>query len=317
MGIDKVIDSAQLDGAMQATAEAIRTKSKSTDPIPWNMDKGFEAAVLAIEGGGAELNFEIVGGTVEPVDPVENTIWVNTETEITGWVFSEKEPTNPVEGLVWFVSGTYDPININALKKNEIHTSFGSTFQYISESWVDKTADTLVYQPHEWVEMWNGGLYDAGNEFVDITGGWQKRAWISMPSGGGSANAGTLTKNEDCMVYTLPDCGSGVVEVAKDVDLTGWDTIHFHAKVSAADALVGARGLVLRRNAQYWLTNAQGVVKFGDQQTYTDMTIDISGGSFDGKYDIAIGFAPYTSSGSVTIYKVWLTKELSNEAYLY
>ena len=38
------------------------------------------------------LNFEIVGGTAEPSNPEENTIWVNTDTNITGWEFSANEP---------------------------------------------------------------------------------------------------------------------------------------------------------------------------------------------------------------------------------
>ena len=41
---------------------------------------------------GTGLNFEIVGGTAEPSTPEENTIWVNTNTNITGWEFSADEP---------------------------------------------------------------------------------------------------------------------------------------------------------------------------------------------------------------------------------
>lgn len=43
-------------------------------------------------GGGSELNFSIVGGTAQPTNPKENTIWVNTDAEITGWHFCAKEP---------------------------------------------------------------------------------------------------------------------------------------------------------------------------------------------------------------------------------
>jgi hypothetical protein len=44
--------------------------------------------------GGIELNFEIVGGTSASSSPIENTIWVNTNAEITGWRFSAKDPFN-------------------------------------------------------------------------------------------------------------------------------------------------------------------------------------------------------------------------------
>lgn len=43
-------------------------------------------------GSSAGLNFKVVGGTVQPNNPSENTIWVNTENEITGWYFSIDDP---------------------------------------------------------------------------------------------------------------------------------------------------------------------------------------------------------------------------------
>ena len=37
-------------------------------------------------GGGGGLNLKVVGGTTQPTNPRENTIWVNTTTAITGYV---------------------------------------------------------------------------------------------------------------------------------------------------------------------------------------------------------------------------------------
>lgn len=42
--------------------------------------------------GGAGLNFKVVGGTTNPGNPKENTIWVKTDTRITGWDFSHSAP---------------------------------------------------------------------------------------------------------------------------------------------------------------------------------------------------------------------------------
>ena len=52
-------------------------------------------------GTGLNLNFTVVGGTTEPISPVLNTIWVHTDTEISGYIFSPTEPENPTEGLIW------------------------------------------------------------------------------------------------------------------------------------------------------------------------------------------------------------------------
>ncbi len=43
-------------------------------------------------GGGTGLNFTVVGGTAAPSNPKENTIWVDTDTEITSWDFSAMQP---------------------------------------------------------------------------------------------------------------------------------------------------------------------------------------------------------------------------------
>lgn len=41
---------------------------------------------------GAGLNFKLVGGTAQPADAKENTIWVNTDEEIHGWAFGAENP---------------------------------------------------------------------------------------------------------------------------------------------------------------------------------------------------------------------------------
>ena len=38
---------------------------------------------MPLSGGG--LNFKIVGGTTEPTNPKENTVWINTDVDIGEW----------------------------------------------------------------------------------------------------------------------------------------------------------------------------------------------------------------------------------------
>lgn len=52
MAFDKVIDSAQLETAIKATADAIREKTGTADPIAWLEELGFSEAIAAIEAGG-------------------------------------------------------------------------------------------------------------------------------------------------------------------------------------------------------------------------------------------------------------------------
>lgn len=51
------------------------------------MAKGFKHG-----DGGLPLNFKVVGGTTQPANTKENTLWVNTNEKITTWVVSDQEP---------------------------------------------------------------------------------------------------------------------------------------------------------------------------------------------------------------------------------
>ena len=57
MALDKLVDSTQLDGAMTATANAIREKTGDSNTIAWDLTNGFKSAVEAIpSGGGSDPN---------------------------------------------------------------------------------------------------------------------------------------------------------------------------------------------------------------------------------------------------------------------
>lgn len=121
-------------------------------------------------GGGAPLNFKVVGNP-KPNIPKENTIWLNTDDEITGWVFSVDEPTNPSAGMVWIPFGVSGKISLNALKKNGIMLHLTGAKQYINGSWANKTSD--VYQNNTWVKLVEELLYMYKNGAIaSVTGAW-------------------------------------------------------------------------------------------------------------------------------------------------
>lgn len=119
-------------------------------------------------GGGAGLNYKVVGGTTQPTSPSENTIWINTSAKITGHVFDVNQPAGS-EGLVWIQTGTSSSVPFNALKKNTIQVYPIGAKQYISGAWVDVTAKT--YQNGAWVD-WAVFLFKNGNRYESLTGGW-------------------------------------------------------------------------------------------------------------------------------------------------
>lgn len=54
MGTKKIVDAERLNGAMTASAEAIRAKTGGTAAIPWDMDTGFAGAIGTIPTGGSD-----------------------------------------------------------------------------------------------------------------------------------------------------------------------------------------------------------------------------------------------------------------------
>ena len=179
------------------------------------MAKGFKHGA----GGGASLNFKVVGGTTEPANPSENTIWIDTDTEVTGYVFSATEPAAPVEGMVWISTGTSSPVEFNALKKNGITVYPFSAKQYVGGAWVDKTAKS--YQNGAWVE-WATYLYNYGTDFIELTGDFS----ITEESSRGTR---TFTKNADSLYLAATGASGGgtnfTVATAKKIDLTQFNTL--------------------------------------------------------------------------------------------
>lgn len=129
-----------------------------------------------VRRGGAGLNFKVKAYASElllPATASENTIAVITDTAISSYVFSTTEPQNPVDGMVWFYTGTQSSIEFNALKKNNLQVYPLGAKQYIGDVWVSKTAK--IYQNGEFEDFWGGSLFDNGNQFEFVTGGWEQR----------------------------------------------------------------------------------------------------------------------------------------------
>lgn len=159
--------------------------------------------------GGASLNFKIAVYASEAAllaaTPPENTIGIVTAYKVTSWIFGAEEPSSVSEGLVWFRTGTASAAAFNALKKNGIMVYPISAMQSVGGVWTE-----LVVKSYQgaWVDWWNGELYDSGNEFESITGGWvesdgntagavveRDAAFLKLTTGKHGTNTSIETKN--------------------------------------------------------------------------------------------------------------------------
>lgn len=170
-------------------------------------------------GGGASLNYKVVGGTSQPASASENTIWVNTSTSITSHIFSATQPENPSEGMVWFKTGATSGAPFNALKKNSIMVYVDGCSLYTSGAWTAKNAQ--IYQ-NGWKTLATSTitLFDGENDVTDISGGWAK--W----SGKG---ASTIKNDDGVITMTAPaaqaDRSNGTFGHETAVDFTGYTTV--------------------------------------------------------------------------------------------
>lgn len=104
--------------------------------------------IFNMTGGGAALNFKVVGNP-QPDSPNENTIWANTDVEITGWHFYATQPEELAEGEIWFSSIHNSGVSFNALKKNALEVFAREAKQMVSGELV--TVKFELYKNGEWV----------------------------------------------------------------------------------------------------------------------------------------------------------------------
>ena len=151
-------------------------------------------------------------------------------------------------------------------------------------------------------------LYNKGDECISVTGGWQSRAWKEDSNPAYSAVAPTLTKNADSMHIIFPASNkSGVVEIKKDIALSGYNTLKIILKSinNYTSDNVTPRLMIVPRSVTYWYDAVVGFVSFNKGQS-GEYSIDLTALSLsESAYDIAIGGETYKSSYELEVESVW------------
>lgn len=215
-------------------------------------------------GGGGGLRVAV--GLTAPSSPRENTVWVKSANAGKKYVFAEAAPVAPAEGLIWFRVTEY----LGIITRTDVYTG---------GAWV--AADTYMYLGGKWVQIafaWNGELFDNGNQYTPVTGGWV---------GNNQTEIGTT--------LTLKAANSRpIVSTQKAIDLTGFTKLH-----CIADRAFGKFGVTgiknLTANEPNWIASA-GI---GTSDTVLDISAIESG------YIQCFAVASWGVTINVT--KMWLT----------
>lgn len=258
-------------------------------------------------GGSSPLNFKIVAYATEEelvaATPPENTIGVVTTTPLNGWIFSSEEPTeNLVDGLIWVQIDSSSDVAFNALKKNSMMVYPSISYQYLSGSWNELT--TKSYLNNSWVDwyVWDGYLYNAGDECTDITGGWKSVAYAGGAEGSLYAQPPTVTRNTSSIKVTpIYQSTAGIVRTTNLIDFSKYDNLEVVVSALKRDIssskVYGAYIYAIDENDNYVAT--QEITSTGTQ------TLNIS--SLDGLHYAAIfvyqggSTAPYVTFTSIKL----------------
>lgn len=223
---------------------------------------------------GTGGNFSVVGGLTQPTSPKENMIWVKANIKkAPKYVFAVAAPESPSEGLIWFLASS-----AGAITQASVYTdgAWGTTdaYMYLAGTWVQITA------------TWNGELFDNGNQYEDVTGGWSvDNSYYGGGSIGTAIVGGSNGNNFDqgSRIYTN-----------KAVQKGNYNKVKF--------TVTDAQG----RNTLYLKSGSISGANVADH------TFNSSVGTFEISIPSGLpSFVPYLQTGSkgkCTITKVWLER---------
>lgn len=284
-----------------SVADAIRAKGGTTEALAF--PAGMVAAVEAISAG-AGLNFEVVGGTVQPTNPKENTIWVNTSMEITNWEIGDDEPATFEPGKVWIKTGANSLLAFNVLKQNCIMLKPLNVFQRAAlGEWETKSAK--IFQNGAWADL---------NLFFIIKDGNIVECKFSTSIRTDKNNLSVSQKAGYLSIENSGTDGSvGGCTTEKKIDLTNATKIVVDMNVIRNGTQASAahfKGVSLVVTTATQLENLNGVssaiVVYAITATTGAQTLELDVSSLTGSYyvGLCLGFNDSNVGNSVNVYNL-------------
>jgi hypothetical protein len=256
------------------------------------MAQGYKA-----RGGSNSLNFKTIGGTTEPTSAKKNTIWINTDRNISGVYIDSTQPKNMAEGEVWISNGTSSSVAFNALKRGTIMVYPLSAKQMVSGTLVEKVAKS--WQDGKWVDWWDGNFLTPNNEYLQYTGGWVADTQMppSEESGQSAIKPTVVKRSSEISVYLSDKYQKGSYHTNNKLDLSSINTLSINVKYTSFEyayivlfASESLSGNVEDNAAAFTIVNYNGV-----PESNFKAALDVS--TLNGSYYIGLSLCSYNSGG--------------------
>lgn len=248
----------------------------------------------------AALDFTVVDGLTEPVNPKEKMIWIATDEEITSWTFSATEPAAQ-QGLVWFQIGQSSSVAFSITKDNPIMVYPIKAQQYINNTWVEKI--TKIYLNGEWATWYNttywfksgDGPINTWNTYQTTQAGWA----------GVSINSERIALIHDWVGTGYNQNSHTRIASKSAINLSNINTLYFQAArdVSAGNSSASASfGVASEINAEVTPVFVPNAVQELSANDLTLYEIDVS--KLKGNFYLAVT-AQGHGDGRIYIYNIY------------
>lgn len=260
--------------------------------------------------GGAGLNVSIKGGTQPPASPAENTVWVNTDIAVTGWVISKDQPEEVPMGTVWVKSDTTGNACINIARKNRVYVTLSCCKQWTGSGF--ETRQASVYIDGQWQELLKVPLYiyNEGSSDTAISQYSTNNVYKNTETVYSEVTSWWLVTGEVSNV-------TASIRTAEMVELTGYKTVKalVYAKKGYGDADAGTPNISLfvtdaetqnlnTSNSAYNTVIASTIVN-STLAAWSEIELDIT--NISGMHYVGIGLGNKSSAASqLYVRALWL-----------
>lgn len=277
-------------------------------------------------GGKDRLRFRLFAGQNPPNNPKQADVFVRTNVlPINEWQLrGEAHPLPWLEQETDIViqtssspsgSAFVDIFNSSANNKGRIYEKFMSCIQQVSGKWVKREA--YVWNKNKWVQFsttYNGELFYQGNQFTDVTRGWNSFGVRMYPwnEGWGGA-APTMEFGTNMVVYQSSNPNFGTIFTGTSIDVTKYRALKANVQYNLRGAGYNNGfwlGVTTETNDQYHpLASFMAQTDTGEKSYDGDISIDISG--ITGRVFVFIAVVRHShvsqfGTNPVTFRKIWL-----------